>query len=381
MGCEEMKVQQQKEAALNRLDGLDGLRGIAMLMVIAVHLHLFSIGWTGLSSFFVLSGFLITRILLRDVEKTGDRAAIFRKFYVRRAFRILPLYYSYLFIVLLVTLVFPGLEATREALPSAFLYYYNIHTILDHSRSNALGHLWSLSVEEQFYIFWPWVIIFLPRERIRQLCIVIVILGPLIRYGVAEVFLPAIDLGGRMRLMWTYFFTLTHIDAFALGALLNFYRPQIRDLHIGLFIVAFLVIGIMANLDSNLLYRLNFGWPLFMPRSLQYIWGYSLVNLLWFLVIAAILCRAPLVSKIFTNRTFDYFGKRSYSTYVLHFPVLGVTHSYWDRAMDAFGRVPGTLLYAIPYLIVVFTLAGLSFRYLEEPMNNMKDRLSSGASL
>src|SRR5882672_7423013 len=79
------------ESAGGRLQGLDGLRGLAMLGVIACHLNVLTIGWTGLSSFFVLSGFLITRILLNDREQSETLGGYFRRFYIRRVLRVFPI--------------------------------------------------------------------------------------------------------------------------------------------------------------------------------------------------------------------------------------------------------------------------------------------------
>src|SRR5215510_3069464 len=97
-------------ATQGRLAGLDGLRGFAMLMVIAIHLNLFGAGWVGLSSFFVLSGFLITRILFDDIEGTDSLAECVKRFYIRRTLRVFPIYYLYLVVLLVLSQFIPSVH-------------------------------------------------------------------------------------------------------------------------------------------------------------------------------------------------------------------------------------------------------------------------------
>ena len=85
------------------IEGLDGLRGIALLMVVIAHLYLLNIGWVGMQSFFVLSGFLITRVLLMDRDRAPTFGSYLKRFYIRRLWRILPLYYGYLAVMLVIT--------------------------------------------------------------------------------------------------------------------------------------------------------------------------------------------------------------------------------------------------------------------------------------
>src|SRR5437588_9009399 len=164
------------------IPALDGLRGLAILLVMGYHFGqdadgggtalgpflspVFGVGYHGVDLFFVLSGFLITGILL-DMK---DRPRYFRNFYIRRILRIFPLYYAVLFclLVLLPLLVtppvFPFAEAQRR---QAWLWLYasNIyHAWTGHWRLTGFSHLWSLAVEEHFYLIWP-VVIFFCRAR------------------------------------------------------------------------------------------------------------------------------------------------------------------------------------------------------------------------
>ncbi len=159
-----------------RMPELDGVRGCAIAMVLLFHFgpdlpqnrivqHLASWGWAGVNLFFVLSGFLITRILLR----TRCRSDYFRSFYVRRALRIFPVYYGTL---IAVGLLFGAVPALRPALPPLhdrvlyWIYLGNWTPLFHEHTQQLLGHFWSLAVEEQFYWGWPFVVLFVPAKRL-----------------------------------------------------------------------------------------------------------------------------------------------------------------------------------------------------------------------
>src|ERR1041384_1331779 len=167
-----------------RVAGLDGLRGLAMLMVIAIHLNLLGVGWVGLSSFFVLSGFLITRILFDDLEGTASLGEGLKRFYIRRTLRVFPIYYLYLFVLLALGFFVPVVhQQTSGELPYAFAYIYNLFLATDrHHGTHLLDHLWSLSVEEQFYLLWPFVVYLVGRKRLPWVLGAILVATPPIRW-------------------------------------------------------------------------------------------------------------------------------------------------------------------------------------------------------
>src|SRR5215510_2780284 len=144
------------------IPGLDGLRAIAFLLVFAFHSEYLQIGWIGVQFFFVLSGFLITGILL-DMKKSLPPRDYFFKFYGRRFLRIFPLYYFYLLVMagILLWLIsvhyrINYLKIFFEQVRYAVLYVYDFFfSTIWFKQSYFLNHFWSLSVEEQFYIFWP----------------------------------------------------------------------------------------------------------------------------------------------------------------------------------------------------------------------------------
>lgn len=177
-----------------RIAALDGVRALAILVVIfhnesdvfpELHLHrLFANGWMGVDLFFVLSGFLITGILLDARESDG----YFKDFYARRCLRIWPLYYA------LLLFMFVGVPLLRRAESTLVfersspwwaypLFLQNFLVAVPTNAKGALGVTWSLAVEEQFYVVWPWAVRFCSRRRLRQMATAVVALSPALRYA------------------------------------------------------------------------------------------------------------------------------------------------------------------------------------------------------
>ena len=207
---------------------LDGLRGTAILAVLVCHyasllprtpaVGLLEIGWAGVDLFFVLSGFLITGILL-DARGTPN---YFRNFYARRALRIFPLYYGFLVVTLLVSLVVrlapgashEGIRHLWAAQPSLWTYTVNYWIPTQtgwNPWSEMVIPLWSLSVEEQFYLVWPLVVCRLSERGLVRLCVGIVAGALLLRLSLTA---AGVDWS------WLYFVTPARADSLAAGALL-----------------------------------------------------------------------------------------------------------------------------------------------------------------
>lgn len=161
----------------NKIKGFDGIRGLAVLSVVFTHVwvwgYLAEKGWltektmplvtgtTGVQAFFVLSGFLITMLLLREREKTGTVSLL--NFYTRRTLRILPLYVLFLILITVIHIV--GNSVTSwQSLSYAYMYIYNF--VPRHGYTSVLGHTWSLAVEEHFYLIWPLIFVKLQRRNV-----------------------------------------------------------------------------------------------------------------------------------------------------------------------------------------------------------------------
>jgi peptidoglycan/LPS O-acetylase OafA/YrhL len=138
------------------LPALDGLRAIAVFLVIGLHLGYSRIpGYLGVLGFFVLSGFLITWLLAREFDTTG--AISIRNFYCRRMLRIFPAFYCYLAVFVIYATV-NAIPIAASAVASAFFYVSDYSVVFHVPNSFGLAHTWSLSVEEQFYLMWPWIL-------------------------------------------------------------------------------------------------------------------------------------------------------------------------------------------------------------------------------
>ena len=215
-------MNQQADALLSptpkgHIPSLDGLRGIAILLVMAVHYvifepapglengvkHLTDGGWMGVDLFFVLSGFLITGIL---ADAKGSRT-YFRSFYGRRVLRIFPLYYLYLaFIFFLVPLALPSRAAATSSQSEGWFWLYGVNLLVVHTGAwptvPATARLWSLAIEEQFYLLWPLLVFLLSRKRLLQLAVAVIILTPLIRAGMLLAGLPSVSVFVALWARW-----------------------------------------------------------------------------------------------------------------------------------------------------------------------------------
>ena len=222
--------------------GLDGIRAVAFLIVFFFHTRNLPFGWMGVQLFFVLSGFLITDILLRMKEKF-PRREFFVKFYGRRFLRIFPLYYFYLALLTALIFLLPllDLKGIRPELNKGFLnqiwvslfYLYDFfHASAFFERSRFFTHLWSLSVEEQFYFIWPMLIFLTPREKFKQLCLTAIGLGFVFRLAITLIYrgqlFPFLLTDPQQAVNVLPF---SHLDAFAFGAYISRFeipRPRLQ---------------------------------------------------------------------------------------------------------------------------------------------------------
>ncbi len=150
----------------SQLFGLDGIRAIAAFMVVFYHFGIPNVsGSFGVLMFFVLSGFLITWLLLRENDERG--AVSLRKFYIRRSLRIFPAFYCYAAVLMSVVLFRHTRWVPAQAL-SALLYYSNYYQVLNGDPNTGFSHTWSLAIEEQFYLLWPMVFLTL-RGNYRRM--------------------------------------------------------------------------------------------------------------------------------------------------------------------------------------------------------------------
>lgn len=372
----------------SRLPALDGLRGFAALAVVLLHLtsqvqaapslpvqaisQIFSFGWSGVDLFFVLSGFLITGLLVEAKGSTN----YFRVFYARRMLRILPLYYGALIVLfgvpMIVTLPQNFVTPWRDQLWFWF-YLQNFHSM---GVRFALwtGHLWSLAIEEQFYLVWPLVILLTSRKQALWVCFGLLLAGVSYRtYAFNSV--PRLD---------TYYFTQARMDGLAIGsaiALLTVEREwlsRLRKMAPAVAIVAGVVFGVITFDVLGLRHKLV---PLSFT-SIDFVYASALV--------VALEDTPAKLANVLRSRFLRFYGHYSYALYVIHVPAVLVLSHFGIRIekLSIGGSVlVGLLLYIAVVLPVVTLLAWLSWHLFEKHFLKLKrnfvyqnDRSSSGPS-
>jgi peptidoglycan/LPS O-acetylase OafA/YrhL len=302
---------------------LDGVRGLAILMVLALHFvanttatnsfeavvtRVCGFGMFGVDLFFVLSGFLITGILIDAKDSRG----YFRNFYVRRALRIFPLYYSVLACLFLVAphIAYfrgPEIDALRHDQAWAWLYGVNILTAIRGSFSLPyIDHFWSLAVEEHFYLFWPLIVWLCPRRTLVRVSLGIAIVSLLARIALSD----------RLAPIALYVLTPFRLDALCLGGLLAATSRgkdglatlgrAIRPMMVGA--VAILVVSYAFNVLTGILFA-----PFHEARNATF------VVMLASLLLAALTGRpGSLSARLFNASAMRFLGKYSYGLYVFH---------------------------------------------------------------
>lgn len=356
------------------LPGLDGLRAIAVLAVLLYHANLSWIpgGFLGVTVFFVLSGYLITSLLLSEWGRRG-RISL-RSFWTRRARRLLPALYALLFVTLAFAAVFlPGeLARLRYDAVAAFFYVTNWYFVFSHQsyfqsvgRPSLFEHLWSLAVEEQFYLFWP--VLFFAGMRLtgrRGMGLVTLLLAAASSVWMGFLYSPDVD-PSRV-----YYGTDTRAAELLFGAALAFVRPPGRLHEPGRLLrlstwhrrlsPAPLVLDLigLVFLGATISSMLMIGeFEPFLYRG-----GFALVSLFTLGVIAvAVEPRARFGTRILGWEPLRWVGLRSYSIYLWHWPVFDMTRPALDVPMG------GWPLLALRLGVTVL-LADLSYRFVETPI-------------
>ncbi len=315
------------------IKSLDGLRGIAVLLVILFHFSMvpfvsfgFEVGWVGVQLFFVLSGFLITRILIADKENSFS--SYVKKFYWRRSLRIFPLYFLYVGILYVLYLLINQPDNFPVVAPFLLTYTFNFYILSpDWEVSRFFSHLWSLSVEEQFYLVWPFVLYFLSVKNFRRFTVALIFLVPIVRLLMGLVLMNKFQ-SEEMTGIAVYYITFSHFDAFAIGGLISLINEETKQklLKYYWFVVSFVPLAGIVNLynytgDVNWGNITSMGYLIHSLENYQHVWSYTLINILCAFIILKLtqkeskwLCWHPLV----------YLGKISYGMYVYHMLVIGV---------------------------------------------------------
>ena len=334
-----------------KIPQLDAVRGIAILLVLihntdsfpALHLEAISTyGWMGVDLFFVLSGFLITGILLDAKQSEG----YFKNFYARRCLRIWPLYYSLLiFMFLIVPHLHPS-DARHIFERSSPWWAYpiflqNFLVAVPAEAAGALGVTWSLAIEEQFYLIWPLVVRYFSVAQIKRIAIFVILTSPVLRF-----FLVA----HHVNIYSNFFCRLDGLMAGALLAVVLRSESLVTARYVKLAWLAFLIPAGLAILAENQQVR----WIAFSMTSMA---SASLVYL-------SLFSPGKWVQGFFRNRFLAYTGTISYGLYLLHKIPLDIA-----KEMPTDGH---PFLSILLILVAGYAMAAISYAYLERPFLKLK---------
>lgn len=346
------------------MPGLDGLRAIAVTAVLLYHAQVsgFDGGFLGVEVFFVISGYLITALLL--AEWGGDQRIDLKNFWLRRARRLLPALFLLLIVTMIVAIIFVPDEVAslRGDVAAAFLYVANWNfVIVGKSYFEAMGrpslvrHLWSLAVEEQFYLVWPLLFTGGMRWFGRRIFMALIVFGAI----------------GSTALMWVlyvpgedpsriYYGTDTRAAGLLIGCLLAFlWSPWRLKAEVGRYgsamldiigAVALVVLGVMLyTVDefSDSLYR----------------GGFAKLSLVTAVVIAVVVHPAARLGRVIGIAPLKWIGLRSYGIYLWHWPIFQLTRPGQDIDLDGFPLL--ALRFGLTLIV-----AELSFRFVEMPVRN-----------
>ncbi|KRM74059.1 acyltransferase family protein [Secundilactobacillus collinoides] len=344
------------------ISGFDGIRTIAVIGVIVYHLLPYSLtgGYLGVPIFFVVSGYLITDLLLQEYEQNG-RIDIWA-FYGRRMKRLYPaLVTMVLTTAAYITLFQRSLFVSLKSIIwTNLLYVYNWWEI-GHGQSyfdrfngeSPFTHLWSLSIEGQFYLFWPLILVVLLYVFHQRKTIFYLVMG----LAVISAFAMAVlyDPANTNRV---YYGTDTRMFAILLGVGLAFMWPATK-LKTDLPDKARHALN-AAGIASLLLIILLF-FKLSGESGFTYRGGMFLFTLLSTVLVATVAHPAGVMNQVLTNRLFDWVGKRSYGIYLYQFPIM----IFYEAKVTNIAAHP--LMNALIETVLILVVSDLSYRYLESP--------------
>jgi peptidoglycan/LPS O-acetylase OafA/YrhL len=343
----------------------DGLRGVAVLGVFAFHLGFIDGGYLGVDLFFVLSGFLITTLLIH--EKTTSGSISIQRFWIRRVRRLLPALLLFLIVVGILIQIYSEESSylrIRNDMLATMLYVANWRSIFaEHdywalfSSSSPLSHTWSLAIEEQFYLFWPIVVVgsFSISKTPLNLLTKIAIYG-----GFLSVFLLVfIYLSNNDAMSRVYYGTDTRISAILFGAALSVYQARSKSTKIASVVIPRSVVWISIG-------YLTSSWFLLAgDNPLLYQGGLLLSSVSVVVVILAIIQkRSILLNRVLAFGPLRSVGLISYGLYLWHYPIFifieehySWLNPYWSLCLK---------------IVLTFIIATASYLFLELPIRNRK---------
>lgn len=376
----------------------DGIRAVGVLCVIAAHCALYAnyfhpheiifgptlsskverlyyqiaeSGWAIMDWFFVLSGFLITKLL---VESKGKKT-YFRVYFLRRTLRIFPAYYTFLilYFVALPLLLSPrqsrlsGLDANLTHQLWYWLHGSNIMLGYMPYFTGTLSHIWSLSLEVQFYIIWPFAVYFLSEARLLFFSLALFFATIILRFYLVWVL--------EVQTISLYYLLYTHFDSLAAGAILALlvrsdrrlvqlrkYAPLVSALSGSLFLALLTVEGQFAQ-------HVSFNSKMGFQYTSMWMFGYTILAIFFGAVTVLLYTDTPSTpaQRFFSCKVMRFIGNISYAMYLYHLIVIAVLSPYFLRIRSLVGvPVLGVVIFTLTASVITVAVATLSWHLCEK---------------
>lgn len=362
---------------------LNGIRFLAVFLVLLDHWLVpsipFPLGHLGVVIFFVLSGFLITRILFQSADDVADRGHSpwnkIKTFILRRSLRIFPIY----FLILLIG-GYLRIEPFSQVWKWLVFYMPDFYIMIHRQWIGVWDHLWSLAVEEQYYLIFPYFILFLPRKYFGQLFPWMIALGFSSRLFF---YLLASHSFKESSWMWSYVNPFSAVDSFGLGGLLAYFYHYHRSTFqriseikfiLPLTLASFFLVLWFSHLAE---YTYDNVWFIVIERSAAAIFSF-------FLIAEAVAERQHLFGRFLSLTWVDYMGKISYGLYLYHNFIYNYYHQegntlWWaiSKYMPLFQTNFLNFIWSKFFvnLILLLFVASVSWFVIEKPINSFKDKL------
>jgi peptidoglycan/LPS O-acetylase OafA/YrhL len=345
---------------------LDGLRAFAIISVMIAHWHQSSIKidilknlpfGSGVTLFFVISGFLITKILLdfreQNNEENRSQFHSIKSFYVRRSLRIFPIYYLTILILFIV-----GFADIHKVLPWLLSYTTNIYMTLQNDYIGPYTQFWSLAVEEQFYLFWGFLVVFIPKQYIK---------GTILTLSFLSVLL----------LIYTKLFTgywlanslvICQLHTLGLGALIAYYIKYKPDFMNTLNLTLVKGLALLLSLIFILIYV--YQKPEGLYENLKHYKDPFITLIYFFIVLIAVRDGFKgLMKGVLENRVMIYIGKISYGLYIYHSFMAFLFFDFFNKFI---GLKTSQFGYTLVFFGMNMIIASISWYLIEKPVTGLK---------
>ncbi|MFI5171676.1 MAG: acyltransferase family protein [Chitinophagales bacterium] len=341
---------------IRTLPQLNSIRALSAFCIIIYHylmeFNFFEIryGWIGVDVFFVISGFLITSILLSQKARVSNKLLIIKNFIAKRTLRLFPAYYFFILLVLSVLYFFFGIKPWSNGNAIYFFTYtQNMLIFREGLQGIQVNHTWSLAVEEQFYLIWPWLLLFLPNKLLIRILLLVILVIMVLKGFVFE---PN-----------TKFLTVSHFDTLGAGAVIALLMNEniLKPIHWINKYKTLLVIGSLIILCWGSFFKMH-----------EMLVEISVMMISVALVMGCYFGFTGNFGKFLNHSGLQYLGIISYGLYLYHKPI----PSIFKMIIERNGMVIDHTILLIIALGLTFLLAHFSYQLIEKPFLKMKTRFN-----